>query len=47
MKLPILCRWTFSTSSIINRGVALDSTYMFGAKNTGNSKADIPSKLNL
>ena len=25
-KLDILCRWTFSTSSIVNRSVALDST---------------------
>ena len=24
-------RWTFSTSSIVNRGVALDSTCMFEA----------------
>ena len=25
-KLAILCRWTFSTSSIVNRSVAIDST---------------------
>ena len=25
-KLAIFCRWTFSTSSIVNRSVALDST---------------------
>ena len=29
--LAIFWRWTFSTSSIVNKGVALDSTCMFEA----------------
>ena len=43
-KLAILCRWTFSTSSIVNRSVALDSTSSNVLKNIGDSKTFFLSK---
>ena len=44
-KLDILCRWTpFSTSSIVNRSVALDSTWSNVLKNIGDSKTFFLSK---
>ena len=43
-KLDILCRWTFSTSSIVNRSVALDSTGRNVLKNIGDSKTFFLSK---